>query len=387
MVPKSLMTEEHGWDNVDCGWNRVTQKALVKQCVEKALTESTEWVKFGPLGRDAYPAYALSKIEKKFGESGNPAGLQARAELWEHYRQLETTLGQCKNGDVVRATYAFVKGLNGFVRDQLENTPEGGLGLHLKNATLFAKAFLLTENGQSRFPQILSTQQAHLLAEVAAPMHDVLKFLGRPDAQVTPDHEIIGCQFAQHHLPGGMVDWAGKPYRLSKEDATFVAEVIGDHENLEKEVGRREFITSDAAAERAKALFFVIDVLAGVLVPGRDGRFTIDSNQLRARFTDLYFRHIDLVAGKIFRPQWGAFTIGDLTRTLGVLGEHGLKLASSTDGRNPPEILIDAALDAIGMARAANDQRQDNKLSPAQLAAIQASESQLKDLRREANCN
>ncbi len=331
---------------------------------------------FGPVGKGMYPKYAQQKIKEQFGNPANPKGREDRAALWKNYEGLRAVIA-ISNGDVVQSTREYLKGLNVFARNQLENTPKGGLGIHLKEITEFSRNFLLDVQGNSRFPNLISTHNAQLFADVAAPMHDVLKFLGTTDAQVMPDHETITAAFVRENFAGREVTLRGKPYTLTSEDAEFIAGVIADHENIEKpnEASRSSYIHG-GKLERAKALFFVADVLTGAVVPEGDGNtFTFDLKQLDTRFTDLYFRHIDLVKGKIFRPQWGAHTIGDLVETFNTLQTNGLRM-NNPEGRSTKDILVSAALEAIIRARAAND----TKFTQEQLTAISAAEQQLRSL-------
>lgn len=249
------------------------------------------------------------------------------------------------------------------------------MGIHLQEATQFSFKFLLDDQGQSRFSKLISNDKAHLLAEVVAPMHDLLKFLGSPKAQIMPDHEIITSTFVRENFVGRRVKLKGEQHTLTQEDINFIAGVIGDHENIEKEEGRRDFISSSSEVDRAKALFFVVDVLTGVIVP-EGNNFTIDLTQLDSRSTDLFFRHIDLVKGKIFRPEWGVYAVGDILATLQVLQANGLKIISP-DQRTPSQILISSALQAIGRARQANDSREGPKFPEDQLTAIDNAEEVL----------
>ncbi len=62
-------------------------------------------------------------------------------------------------------------------------TQSSGLGLHLKEITNFQRDFLTMPDGKLRSPEPVTDRQAWLLANVAAPMHDVLKYLGSPKAK------------------------------------------------------------------------------------------------------------------------------------------------------------------------------------------------------------
>jgi hypothetical protein len=146
----------------------------------------------------------------------------------------------------------------------------------------------------------LNSRQMELFSNYAAPIHDLMKWLGTPDMQSMSDHEnMIGYVVATYFGEMGM----------SKEDVEFLTKVVGDHENIFKEEGRRGWALSQDPAERAKALFFVADVLTGVTEMHSDGVLRVNLPAIRERFTDLYFRHIE---GKVFRPEWGVAAVSDL---------------------------------------------------------------------------
>lgn len=339
---------------------------------------------YGPIGENAYPKYVRDQIEKKFGNPEDQKARSDREAMWRNYRGLEDTLRQQPDRDAVAVTYGYIKGLNDFTKGQLENRPAGGLGRHLKEVEEFPTEFLFDSQGESRFPSVISTRETQLFVNVIAPMHDVLKFLGTYDAQVTPDHEIMIKKLVTDHFTGKHVKLAGKQETLTQEDTAFIAGIVGDHENIYKEEGRANFINSDSRLERAKALFFVADTLTGAIRLNNDGSFSIDRDQLRTRFTDLYFRHIDLEKGKVFRPQWGESSIGDLLSTITTLEKSGLQFAATPDGKKTQDILIDAGLEAITHARIKNAEREGKgkQFDNDQLEAIDKAEQKLKGLKK-----
>lgn len=56
-----------------------------------------------------------------------------------------------------------------------------------------------------------------------------------------------------------------------EKDTEFSPRTSGESQ---KEEGRRDFISSSSEIDRAKALFFVVDVLTGVIVP-EGNNFTV----------------------------------------------------------------------------------------------------------------
>lgn len=197
------------------------------------------------------------------------------------------------------------------------------LPFHLKEVEEFGRR-LLFDGSKSRFGEVLSDRHARLLVEVVAPFHDIFKFFGSVDAQIMRDHEVVGAKLMERMLKKTKLN--GDSDYLSEEDIRFVVGVIGDHENIYKEEGRREMIHSKDPVERAKGIFFVMDVLTNCFVVEElaQGRVVLDEEKLKARFSDLYYRHVDKVRGKTFRPEWGLYAIGDLFEVFEVMENRGL---------------------------------------------------------------
>ena len=133
---------------------------------------------YGPLGELAYPPYAREKLAERF-EGPNATSRDQRKVMQANYNKLvEAMKSADPRLDPVSVTYDFVKSLNDFAKTQLETTPETGLGIHLKEISIFSEKFFLQSMYESRFPNVISTHRARLLAYVVAPMHMLLKFLG-----------------------------------------------------------------------------------------------------------------------------------------------------------------------------------------------------------------
>lgn len=304
---------------------------------------------FGPLGEETYlhyapkqpndPEYAIKKLNSLFSSSAEGPNA-ARLSMWEKYESLLLTLENIQGKTIIEAAYTFLT--ENFARAAKEFTPPTTkLAQHLEQISNFCQSFFVSAEGHSRYPQVISDRKALLLAYVAAPMHDIAKYLGSRESQIRCDHEIMTAELIRRTCEGKKVFLAGKETTLEAADINFISEIIGDHENLEKELDRRDRITSKDETERAKALFFMADVLAGVLVetPSGSNNWQIDAKQLDARYTDLVFRHIDPVKGKICRPVWIEHTHADLQHILEVLesqpnsplkiGNAGLKARKS----------------------------------------------------------
>ena len=334
---------------------------------EEALRSRQDFVLFGPLGEDSYlryspippndPRYAVNKIRSVFGRRDDDANAVPRGDrqkMWELYQGLLDRLEVPSEAPLLEDVYAYDRSVSTLATEQLTANPTG-LGLHLSGIRAFCNAFYCTPEGHSRFPKILTDRQALVMAELVGPLHDTSKFLGSFKAQVMPDHEVMTAELARRTFLGHTVLIRGQKTKLTAEDVDLVSSVIGDHENIEKEAGRTDWLHSSDVRQRAKALFFIADVLTGALgetSPG-SGKFQFVPAQLDARFVDLYFRHIDLVKGKIFRPEWGLLAMRDLGTTLHTLAaEHGLQLAG-----DPQETMRAAALAGLQRALDAETER------------------------------
>lgn len=285
---------------------------------------------FGPLSRDAYPAYAHAQLDAKYKmQPENQKDIVERVKLWENYK---TVIRIAENpaltsvDSVMQEIILFFRKISTFA-DRVYGNNESGeikeLPLHLEQITKASKQLLFSNDGTIRFDELLSPRQATLMTDIIAPWHDLLKFLGEPNAQVMPDHEVITADFFKKHLIGKTFLFEGRVEKLTEDDVNFISQVIGDHENIEKEENRNNFITSEKPVERAKAVFFLLDVLTGCFDEKalNERKLVVIEDVVKERFTDLYFRHIDPVRGKIYRPQWGLYAISDIVSTLSTLRE------------------------------------------------------------------
>lgn len=375
----------------------IDQQQQVGKLPERDL--SGQYALFGPLGENAYPPYAQEKIRATFGANGAPERNAQRVEMWQRYDQLLASLMESKAGDVpiLDQIREFIKNQSDFARNHFGDVNQEGLELHLKDVRDFACSLLLTADSESRFPQIISDRDAQLLSNVVADVHDLLKFLGSLEAQVMPDHEVMTAELIRKMFLNQRVLLTHKTQDyLSQDDVEFIASVVGDHENIEKEEGRSDFI-KQGRIERAKALFFVIDVLTGALRPVANEQSTgvielqIDSDQLWSRFGDLYLRHMDPVEGKIFRPQWGSYALGDLVATFEELEENGLRVVSpdGIEGLTIKKALQDVISRAISLVLQAqslheqyNDLVRDNNLEGLRALNVQLQEPEFGPLKR-----
>lgn len=297
-----------------------------------------------------YPDYAREQL----AQVANP---DKRELYWQNVALLDSYLAAAVETEAPQTLDA----VRALIDDQLARiTPLearfSGLTNHLAEISQFMQEFL-TQDGVERFPRLLEAGQVDTLISLVAPTHDLLKFLSGPDGQIMPDHEQVTAYLLRKHF--------GQIEEL-RSQINFAAGVIEDHENIYREAGRRELIFSESSISRGKALFFIADVLTGVL--RFDGQaVTIDQVALKERFADLYFRHIDLIAGKVFRPEWGLYAIGDIVTTLSELEDrYSLQLESGWQ-----KTLVSAAQSAIDRSQHGNSDystEQRERISHAQQA-------------------
>lgn len=334
----------------------------------RILTLSNEGALLGPLSVEDYRRYttahgndsdyALKKIADKFCLVDNSAGPQARAAMWTRYSALLELIDKSDSKDTLKLVKDFVLSNNPIALEEFKEPR--GLAAHLIEIEKFCFDFLLTDQMHSKLGEsILPTRHAQLLTYVVAPLHDLLKYMGTPQSQVVPDHEIMAAELVRRTFSGKSVSLGSTSSTLSNEDVAFISGVIGDHENLEKELGRSKWILSPDPIEKAKAIFSVMDTLTASLLVSDNGKtWLVDPIQLHKRFTNLYFRHMDLEAGKIFRPEWGLHAIADLSFTLTKLGELGpIQIRGITVKESIKETLTLAALEAIDAALTENGLR------------------------------
>ena len=354
-----------------------------------------EYLHFGPVGEATYLSYgpespnrsdyAVAMIKASFS---NTDTYEARGLFWQNFEDLQQHLSTHNSNnklDIVSDLYAFVTSINSRANEQLGDTPTG-LGLHLNEVKEFCCNLFVNIDGNSRIPLLLSDRHAQLIAYVIAPLHDVLKYLGKENAQIVPDHEILLAEISKKYFTDRTAIINGSSSILSQDDVDFIAAVIGDHENIFKEHGRESFISSQDSVQRAKALFSLADTLTGCFKEqGQNtGIWLIDEPALDKRFINLCFRHIDLVEGKTFRPSWIVHATRDLLRALDHLRDSGYKFFDSQTSMNMEKIIIDGSLISIERAIEKDKTRSkdsgieaEKKLSASQLEAISKSRNDL----------
>lgn len=330
----------------------------------------------GPIGEEGYaryapeapndPEFATKLIIEKFSDLQSEAS-HDRREMWKNYEAVTEHISSHREGPVVEEVYDFVRNVSDFAAGEL-GSERKGLGIHLKATTEFCEKFFLTELGTSRFPELLDDRQAKLMAYVAAPTHDVLKYLGSFKSQVFPDHQVMIGELIRNTFTGKPVNLGGEISTLTAEDILFLSPLVGSNENIFIELERSDWINSVDRIKVSRAMFFVADTLGNAVARADEAgsKWNLNHELLDLRFGDLVFRHVDSVhdgsgkavagRGKIFRPEWALNTVEDLGNTLDTLThDHGLNL--QTEGRTVKQILTDMALKRIEEALAEDDKR------------------------------
>jgi hypothetical protein len=330
-------------------FQRVDNARRTRAIIQEQLKKTQERAKqiMGAEGVELFIASNdLTDFVQKMALISTPAQFEGREAFYDSYRQFSDKLEglvAAHPGERDKASELIDEAVS------VVNPPEqrfAGLTQHLGEVKDYAGAFnqYLRKLQESRGREYLSNNQLDLIEQVIAPNHDKLKFLGGSDVQVMPDHEILIGHVLRHQLPG---------LGFNPEEVSFMAEVVGDHENIFKEKNRNFYSRSERPDERAKAYFFVLDTLTGAIGQGENGELVLNEALLEKRFTDLYFRHIDLEKGKVFRPEWGSFALQDFSAFFTTLQkEYGAELEPDFFKK-----LNSAAMKAVDQAITANDQR------------------------------
>lgn len=361
-------------------WDRFRTRIGRRSKPEVKEIENKEYLLFGPLGRDVYSPEEQQRIDQAFGstDSKNEEARQERMNMWTNYGHLKVRTAQLlrkSSIDILSAERKAIQEVSPWVKEDNVNF-EKSLSKHLIEATAFAEKFVLNPDGTSRF-SLLTDRQARLLARVITPSHDLQKYMAASKGEdFTADHQKMADDFIRAIYlsnPNAQINLGTEVSpeltSLTPEEVNFVADVVGDHENVLKKEGRRNFIHSEDPTERLKALFFVIDVLTGVLEPiGEDSAFGVNADMLRTRFTDLYVRHMNLATRKVFDPKWGPYTVGDLMEIFNTLCGQGLQLP-----HNINQILVQAALDAFPLTH----------VDPGERDAVYEAKQQLETLKKD----
>ncbi len=167
---------------------------------------------------------------------------------------------------------------------------------------------------------LLDDHHMDLLVDYVAPLHDKGKYLVDPKGQIDSDHEI---------LMGHLIRKVFTLLDVDKHDSNFIASVVGDHENVGKEIERLGFIDSLDPIQRAKALFLIFDVMTNAIDNEKITKsraLSLDSENLK-RFIDIIYRHTDRRQATTFYPDWAVYTAKDLAHILTVISEkYNLRL-------------------------------------------------------------
>lgn len=289
---------------------------------------------------------------KKVSLIGSPEAAERRIEFFNKYQRFTEVMDGMVESmvDTPPTPDMFVNTIQQAMKEvvgiEYWNKMEGPLHSHLRSVQAETRKLLgiLQRYAGELGKTYLDAEDGALLSEIVAPLHDLAKIFGGPNDQALPDHEIIISL---------IVDRYASAFGFTDEQKGKIVAKLRDHENIFKEENRSQFAQSSSSIDRSKALFFVADVLTGVVVE-EDGEIKLDPAKLWERFTDLYIRHMDKT-GKIFRPLWGNYSIVDLVNTFKVWrDQYGLKL----DKRLELD-LIQAGLDAIEETLRRDQERRD----------------------------
>lgn len=308
-------------------------------------------------GRHSVELFSLSKdvsdCIQKSRLLGSPESVEGRGDFYRNFDNFKKNLAK-----LIEKNPGQRDKVVELVNEAMAQTVELGeaanpLKSHLVEATQTSKMLEPFMNGESAgFERgYLTREEMSLITNVITPLHDVLKFLSKPDAQALPDHEILMAYIANEFFPA----LGYQPHEIE-----FISTIIGNHENIFKEKGREKFASSNRAAERGMSVFFIIDSLTGAL-ENKDGKLSLDPAKLESRFTDLYVRHMDPVTRKISlpRPEWGLYTVKDYIATCRVLEDnYGVKFSEEFLTQ-----IVDAALDGIKKTFLANGQRASDPIN------------------------
>jgi hypothetical protein len=222
----------------------------------------------------------------------------------------------------------------------------------------------------------LPAEHLDLIAQYVGPLHDVMKFLGSPDMQANDSHEILMGYIINEFFPA---------LGFTPEETSIIAQVIIEHENIFREDKWHDLAKSEDPIQRDKAFFFLNDVMTGAIQVDEQGNITFDPALLQERYGDVYYRHIDLVEGKVFRPEWGVNSVKEILVTLETIAAaHNLTLSDAERLK-----LIQCAQRTTEAAIEANKQRPEPtepqpkpiKFTTQQIIRVAAATNEIKKLK------
>ncbi len=195
---------------------------------------------------------------------------------------------------------------------------------------------------------LLGERQVDLL-EFIALTHDLPKLLGGLNAQIDPDHEVIYREVIGKYMLGKKFKTKrGEIITFGEEDVKFVKQVAGAHEDIWREdqfarqtksLEKSSQASEETYVDRARCLFHFLDIFGNaVRFDERKVLTIVDREAFKARFIDLYQRHIklpisprderdiDWTKGKVNRAEWGLHGVAGLTWTFKALESWGVKV-------------------------------------------------------------
>lgn len=238
------------------------------------------------------------------------------------------------------------------------------------------------------------------LMEFVARTHDLPKLLGGLNAQIDPDHEVIYREVICKHLVGKNFKTArGEVIIFDQADVDFIKQVAGKHEDiwregqfakqvksLEKPIsatnGKIETVAEEVYVERARCIFHFLDIFGNAVRFDNNVLTIVDSEAFKARFIDLYQRHIklpivttesgivDWTKGKVNRAEWGLHGVTGLTWTFEALESWGVKV--------DPELIIKVQEGIMGVLKQAKSDLRDSLKSQQRYVPGETSKNNLR---------
>ncbi|NDC39755.1 MAG: hypothetical protein EBZ48_17270, partial [Proteobacteria bacterium] len=189
----------------------------------RSLAPDKREILFGPeslgLGLEAYikhlpPEHRASAVQQVLDafEGASDAQFAGRRKMWERFESVGTAVSSAGTDvDVVGAVYGAVLAQSPLAQEHLQKASERrrnpeltasdpNLCDHLYEITDSTYNLLFTE-GAIRNEMPFTEREAKLMC-LAAPLHDLFKYLGGKEDQVMPDHEVMGGALIERFFEG-----------------------------------------------------------------------------------------------------------------------------------------------------------------------------------------
>lgn len=207
------------------------------------------------------------------------------------------------------------------------------LNEHLAKVSNYArklvKILLEQAKSSSESESPLNKKGLTVIAEIVAPLHDIIKHLSKPSGQFSTDHQVVIQHVLSHY---------GHILGLDSEESTLAAEVAGDHENAST-ISRAELLETaknknleqkEIALIHAKVIFYFIDTFTEVIVEEEpNAELKVNPEALKGRFRDILDRWNDPLLTPGIEPEWALLAYKDYSAAINLLEKtYGLKIAA-----------------------------------------------------------